>query len=250
MTATSSSSSTSATARSSATCTQRSPRPSGATTSSASPARRSSPPMPAREGTSQLRTTEQAFGDKLHTYTIVDAITDKNVLPFRIDYVNTIKLPPGVDRQAGVGHRPGEGAARAGAHQAGRRVHARALRPEDQAVRDVCPWRAAGQRFQRSLRHELDRGGRIYYNAFGRGSSRSGRGPASQGRAHLFVCRERGRRRTTSSTKRASRPTSCPPVRPRLPRGRDPGLQRDVRDELRHLGGALPELLQGHLADG
>ncbi|QJC22385.1 type I restriction endonuclease subunit R [Arcanobacterium buesumense] len=38
-----------------------------------------------------LRTTEQVFGDKLHTYTIVDAINDKNVLPFRIDYINTIK---------------------------------------------------------------------------------------------------------------------------------------------------------------
>ena len=37
------------------------------------------------------RTTEQAFGDKLHTYTIVDAINDKNVLPFRIDYINTLK---------------------------------------------------------------------------------------------------------------------------------------------------------------
>lgn len=36
-----------------------------------------------------LRTTEQAFGDKLHTYTIVDAINDKNVLPFRIDYIDT-----------------------------------------------------------------------------------------------------------------------------------------------------------------
>lgn len=36
-------------------------------------------------------TTEQAFGDKLHTYTIVDAINDGNVLPFRIDYINTIK---------------------------------------------------------------------------------------------------------------------------------------------------------------
>jgi len=36
-------------------------------------------------------TTQQAFGDKLHTYTIVDAINDGNVLPFRIDYVNTIK---------------------------------------------------------------------------------------------------------------------------------------------------------------
>ena len=38
-----------------------------------------------------LRTTEQAFGDKLHTYTIVNAINDANVLPFRIDYINTMK---------------------------------------------------------------------------------------------------------------------------------------------------------------
>ena len=36
-------------------------------------------------------TTQQAFGDKLHTYTIVDAINDGNVLPFRIDFVNTVK---------------------------------------------------------------------------------------------------------------------------------------------------------------
>lgn len=40
-----------------------------------------------------LRTTQQAFGNKLHTYTIVDAIHDNNVLPFRIDYINTIKNP-------------------------------------------------------------------------------------------------------------------------------------------------------------
>lgn len=44
-------------------------------------------------GNPQLKTTEQAFGDKLHTYSIVDAINDRNVLPFRIDYVNTVKLP-------------------------------------------------------------------------------------------------------------------------------------------------------------
>ncbi|MDY0339605.1 MAG: type I restriction endonuclease subunit R [Coriobacteriia bacterium] len=47
-------------------------------------------------GNPQLKTTEQAFGEKLHTYTIVDAISDKNVLPFRIDYVNTIKLPESI----------------------------------------------------------------------------------------------------------------------------------------------------------
>jgi type I restriction enzyme R subunit len=47
-----------------------------------------------------MRTTEQAFGEKLHTYTIVDAIRDKNVLPFRVDYVNTIKVPESVaDKQ-------------------------------------------------------------------------------------------------------------------------------------------------------
>lgn len=51
-------------------------------------------------GNPQLKTTEQAFGEKLHTYTIVDAITDKNVLPFRIDYVNTITMPEGLsDKQ-------------------------------------------------------------------------------------------------------------------------------------------------------
>lgn len=43
-------------------------------------------------GAPGLRTTEQAFGDRLHTYTIVDAIRDGNVLPFRIDYINTIKV--------------------------------------------------------------------------------------------------------------------------------------------------------------
>lgn len=37
-----------------------------------------------------LQTTKQAFGDQLHAYTIVDAINDKNVLPFRVDYIKTI----------------------------------------------------------------------------------------------------------------------------------------------------------------
>lgn len=39
----------------------------------------------------ELLTTPQTFGDQLHTYTIVDAINDGNVLPFRIDYVDTVK---------------------------------------------------------------------------------------------------------------------------------------------------------------
>ena len=48
-------------------------------------------------GRADLKTTEQAFGEKLHTYTIVDAITDKNVLPFRIDYIRTIREADEVD---------------------------------------------------------------------------------------------------------------------------------------------------------
>lgn len=38
-----------------------------------------------------FKTTAQAFGDKLHTYTIVDAIADKNVLPFKVDYISTVR---------------------------------------------------------------------------------------------------------------------------------------------------------------
>ena len=52
-------------------------------------------------GDPKFRTTAQVFGGEpdadgkkvlpLHTYTIVDAINDGNVLPFRIDYVNTMR---------------------------------------------------------------------------------------------------------------------------------------------------------------
>ncbi|MEG0771614.1 MAG: HsdR family type I site-specific deoxyribonuclease, partial [Clostridia bacterium] len=54
-----------------------------------------------------MRTTAQLFGGEpdeegnkvraLHTYTIIDAIRDNNVLPFKIDYVNTIKSPEVAD---------------------------------------------------------------------------------------------------------------------------------------------------------
>ena len=52
----------------------------------------------AQKGTNNiLKTTPQTFGDKLHTYTIVDAIKDKNVLPFRIDYISTMKESEGIE---------------------------------------------------------------------------------------------------------------------------------------------------------
>lgn len=50
-------------------------------------------------GNVQLKTTQQVFGECLHTYTIVDAIKDKNVLGFRIDYINTVKSKYDGDEQ-------------------------------------------------------------------------------------------------------------------------------------------------------
>ena len=45
----------------------------------------------------QFFTTAQTFGDQLHAYTIVDAINDKNVLPFRVDYIKTMGLDEDID---------------------------------------------------------------------------------------------------------------------------------------------------------
>ncbi len=42
-------------------------------------------------------TTAEAFGDQLHAYTIVDAINDKNVLPFRVDYIKTMEADPDME---------------------------------------------------------------------------------------------------------------------------------------------------------
>lgn len=40
-------------------------------------------------GKNAFSTTEQIFGPRLHTYTIINAINDHNVLPFSVDTVNT-----------------------------------------------------------------------------------------------------------------------------------------------------------------
>ncbi len=58
-----------------------------------------------------LKTTADAFGDKLHAYTIVNAINDGNVLPFLIDYVSTVKAAddiedkdvPGIETESVMG---------------------------------------------------------------------------------------------------------------------------------------------------
>ena len=46
---------------------------------------------------SQLFTTAQTFGAQLHEYTIVDAINDHNVLPFRVDYIKTMDMEEDIE---------------------------------------------------------------------------------------------------------------------------------------------------------
>lgn len=47
-----------------------------------------------------IRTTEQLFGKCLHIYSIVDAIGDKNVLPFKVDYVSTFHGTENIENKA------------------------------------------------------------------------------------------------------------------------------------------------------
>lgn len=51
-------------------------------------------------GRPKMMTTPQIFGDQLHTYTIVDAIGDHNVLPFRISYINTVRQKDEIEDKA------------------------------------------------------------------------------------------------------------------------------------------------------
>ena len=60
-------------------------------------------------GNPNLKTTAQAFGGNpdengkptrpLHTYTIVDAIRDRNVLPLRVEYISTMKEKKDIENQ-------------------------------------------------------------------------------------------------------------------------------------------------------
>lgn len=54
-------------------------------------------PENATGGHGAVMTTEQLFGDRLHIYTILNAIEDGNVLPFKVDFVRTAKIRNSVD---------------------------------------------------------------------------------------------------------------------------------------------------------
>ncbi|WP_435870161.1 type I restriction endonuclease subunit R [Cellulosimicrobium funkei] len=115
-----------------------------------------------------LRTTEQAFGDKLHTYTIVDAINDRNVLPFRIDYVNTVQMRGGLsDKEvAGID----TDAARLDPKRI-RGIVEYTLDHFDQKTRRNTTYRLKDRRvagFNALFATESISAARIYYNMFGR----------------------------------------------------------------------------------
>jgi type I restriction enzyme R subunit len=48
-------------------------------------------------GKANLMTTRQVFGERLHTYNIINAIGDQNVLPFHLEYVRTMREKEGVE---------------------------------------------------------------------------------------------------------------------------------------------------------
>ena len=48
------------------------------------------------ENANGLDTTESVFGTRLHTYTVINAIADQNVLPFRVEYIKTVDIKPNV----------------------------------------------------------------------------------------------------------------------------------------------------------
>lgn len=48
-------------------------------------------------GKPNLSTTQDVFGDRLHTYNIINAIQDKNVLQFNLEYIRTMRAKDGVE---------------------------------------------------------------------------------------------------------------------------------------------------------
>ena len=49
-----------------------------------------------------MATTEQVFGERLHSYNIVNAINDRNVLPFRVSYISTMRESKNIDEEQKV----------------------------------------------------------------------------------------------------------------------------------------------------
>ncbi len=172
----------------------------------------------------------------IHTYTIVDAISDKNVLPFRIDYVNTIKVADGLDGQAGVGHRHRAGAARTGAADA--RSSTTRCEHFDQKTRRSAALLARRKRRVHGFNAlfataSIDAAKRYYTEFKAAAGDLTPDRRLKIGLIYSYAANEDG---GDDYLDEEGFETEWPrPVVARLPGSRDPGLQRPVRHELRHL---------------
>ncbi len=90
-------------------------------------------------GATKKDTTAKIFGDRLHSYTILDAINDGNVLPFRVSYQNTVRAADDVEEKAGFWDRHRRSAAPFGENSEDRGVYPRPFRCQDHAHPRVRP---------------------------------------------------------------------------------------------------------------
>ena len=136
----------------------------------------------------------------------------------------------------------------------GRRLHPRALRPEDRRAASATASGTSASRGFNSLfaTASIDAAKR-YYEEFAaqQPSEAAGPGvPAAEDRHDLQLRRQRGRRGDGLLGDEEFETDALDAVVARLPRGGDRRLQRDVRHQLRHLVRPVPELLQGPVACG
>ena len=214
-------------------------------------------------GNPKLRTTAQAFGCYLHGDPAGvrraapagdphlhdrrrDQRQERPAVPHRLRQHD--QDARGHRRQAGVGDRHRACAARLRSGCA--RSSTTPCEHFDQKTKRAQHYslgRQAGPRLQRAVRDRVDRRSEALLRRVQGAAGRPVAGPAAQGRPHLLLRRQRGRRRRLPG-RGGLRDQLARPVVARLPRRRDQGLQRHVRHELRHVGRQVPELLQGPVA--
>ncbi len=190
-----------------------------------------------------LRTTEQAFGDKLHTYTIVDAIRDENVLPFRVDYIQTIPERDQYEDQKVYD------IYREGAYKAAARVDLVTNYILDhfaQKTKRSHGYSFKGTRvmgFNSILATASIDMAKVYYSAFKRIQEERGGERLKVAIIYSFGPNEADD--GCGLPDESFDVESLGHAEPRLPCGCYRGLQRDVLHELRYEFSGFPELLQG-----
>jgi hypothetical protein len=224
---------------------RKSPGRSSAITYSASPARRSSPTTPARAATRSCAPRSRRSA----TSCTPTPSSTRSTTRTCCRSASTTSTPSRPRRTCATSRcRPStrNGAARAGAHHADRSLHPRALRPENQAQRQLPAWRQAAQRLQFAIRHGVDRRRQTLLHGVRQPAEGHPTGAAAEDRADLQLCRQR--RRRWPAGRRGVRDRRTGSRLARLPRRGHQGLQRPIRHQLRHLRRQVPELLQRFVA--